>query len=76
MVARGAFVAALVVANSGEVMATAFAIVAGVREIDARRGRDGWQRAERQSARIMALIAAGAIQVPGEIEDANVFIVN
>ena len=37
-----------VVANSGEVMATAFAIAAGVREIDARRGRDGWQRADRQ----------------------------
>ncbi len=30
-------------------------------------GRDGWQRAERQSARIMELIVAGAIQVPGGI---------
>ncbi len=28
-------------------------------------GRDGWQRADRQYARIMAMIAAGAIQVPG-----------
>ncbi len=44
----GAVVAALVVANSGEVMATALAVAAGVREIDARRGGDGWQRAERQ----------------------------
>ncbi len=63
-----------VLANSGEVMATAIAVAAGVRKIDARRGRDGWQRAERQSARIKGMIVAGAIQVPGGIEDANFFL--
>ena len=119
-----------VVAASGEVMATAFAVAAGVREIDAlellalgvplhpvvRReiaepgyraelsfaedvvfnldclgrngamtlygrpltnyvqrpdslcnGRDGWKRADRQYARIMSMIVAGAIEVPGGI---------
>ncbi len=56
-----------VVANSGEVMATAFAIVAGVREIDARRGRDGWQRAERRSARIKAMIVAGRSRCRAEL---------